>query len=263
MLGLAAACLAGSAQGADRELVRWFANAAAPALQAAAPTNDAALAGRELLKRGLADALTRARQVAPAGLDFGVSLDPALQPRYVVSATQRLLTRTRHATAIDLHGQVAYDKGGRTDGDLGLRYQGRWHDQDVSLDVQGAMEDRWLVGLERYRLGAEGRLRSLEVRGNLYDDVPARPAGDEIAKRRLDAYDVALGAPLPFVSGARLQASRSWQVAVNGKTVTTADRVGLSLNSLLALEIKTDNTRSQPQERAWSTQLRWRVKLGG
>jgi hypothetical protein len=35
------------------------------------------------------------------------------------------------------------------------------------------------------------------------------------------------------------------------------------LNSLLALEIKTDNTQSQPQERAWSTQLRWRVKLGG
>jgi hypothetical protein len=181
MLGLAAACLAGSAQGADRELVRWLGDAAAPALQVAAPTNDAALAGRELLKRGLADALTRARQVAPAGLarlDFGISFDPALRPRYVASATQRLLTRTRHATAIDLHGQVAYDKGGRTAGDLGLRYQSRWHDQDVSLDVQGAMEDRWLVGLERYRLGAEGRLRSLEVRANLYDDAPARPASD-------------------------------------------------------------------------------------
>jgi hypothetical protein len=266
LCGLAAACFPDSARGADRDVARWLGDVAAPALQAAAPTNDASLAGRELLSRGLADALTRARQVAPAGLarlNFGVSVDPALQPRYVVSANQRLLTRARHESAIDLHGQVAYDKAGRTDGDLGLRYQRRWHDQDVSLDVQGAMEDRWLVGLQRYRLGAEGHLSSLEVRANLYDDVPARPASDEIAKRRLDAYDVGLGAPLPFVSGARLQASRSWQVAANGETVTTADRVGLSLNSLLALEIKTDNTQSQPQERAWFTQLRWRVKLGG
>jgi hypothetical protein len=266
LCGIAAACLPDSARGADRELVRWLGDAAAPALQVAAPTNDPLLAGRELLSRGLAGALTRARQVAPerlARLNLGVSFNPALQPRYVVSATQRLLTRARHESAIDLHGQVAYDKVGRTDGDLGLRYQGRWHDQNVSLDVQGAIEDRWLVGLQRYRLGAEGHLSSLEVRANLYDDVPARPASDEIARRRLDAYDLQVGAPLPLVSGVRVQASRSWQVGVNGETVTTADRVGLSLNSLLALEIKTDNTQSQLQERAWSTQLRWRVNLGG
>jgi hypothetical protein len=35
------------------------------------------------------------------------------------------------------------------------------------------------------------------------------------------------------------------------------------LNSLLALEIKTDNIQRQLQERAWFTELRWRVKLGG
>jgi hypothetical protein len=117
------------------------------------------------------------------------------------------------------------------------------------LDVQGAMEDRWLVGLQRYRLGAEGHLSSLEVRANLYDDVPARPASDEIARRRLEGYDLQVGAPLPFLSGGRVHASRSWQVAVNGETVT-ADRVGFSSNSLLGLEIETDAT-GQPEERAW------------
>jgi hypothetical protein len=265
LCGLAAACLADSARGGDSELVRWLGDATAPALQVAAPTNDPALAGRELVNRGVARALTRAPQLAPprlARLNFGVSFNPVLQPRYAVSATQMLLTRARHATAIDLHGQVAYDKGGRTDGDLGLRYQSRWHDQDVSLDVQGAIEDRWLGGLQRYRMGAEGRLSSLEVRANLYDDVPARPASQEIARRRLDGYDLQVGAPLPFLSGGRVQASRSWQVAVNGETVTTADRVGLSWNSLLALEIETD-AKSQPEEHAWFAQLRWRVKLGG
>ena len=69
-------------------------------------------------------------------------------------------------------------------------------------------------------------------------------------------------APLPFLSGARVQASRSWQLAVDGATAITADRLSLWLNPLLALEVQTD-TRSQPEERTWFTQLRWRVKLGG
>ena len=129
------------------------------------------------------------------------------------------------------------------------------------MDVQGGMEDQWLVGLQRRRLGAEGRLSSLEVRANLYDDVAALPASHEIARRRLDGYDLAVGAPLPFLSEARVQASRSWQIAVDGATATTTDRIGLWLTPLLAVEIQTD-THSQPEERAWFTQLRWRVKLG-
>ena len=262
--GLAAVCLPDHAWGADSGLMRWLGTAAAAALQATAPTNDPSLASRELLNRGLAGALAQVPKVAPAQLprlNLGLSFDPALQPRYALSATQPLLARTRHETAIDLHGQVVYDTSGRTDGILGLRYHNRWDDQDVSLDVQGGREDQYLVGLQRYRLGAAGRLNSLEVRANLYDDVPARPASHEIARRRLDGYDLGVVAPLPFLSGTRVQASRSWQVAVNGETVTTGDRISLVLNPLLALEIKTENTQSQPQERAWFTQLRWRVKL--
>ena len=127
----------------------------------------------------------RVPQVAPAllaRLNLGLSFDPALQPRYALSATQPLLARTRHEAAIDLHGQVVYDTSGRMDGILGLRYHNRWDDQDVSLDLQGGRGDHCIVGLQRYRLGAEGRLSSLEVRANLYDDVPARPASHEIAE---------------------------------------------------------------------------------
>jgi hypothetical protein len=91
------------------------------------------------------------------------------------------------------------------------------------------------VGLQRYRLGTAGPLNSLKVRANLYDDVPARPASHEIA---LDGYDLGVLVPLPFLSGTRVQASRTWQLAVNGKTVTTGDRISLVLNPLLALEIK-------------------------
>jgi hypothetical protein len=244
--------------------MRLLGTAAAPALQAAAPTNDPSLASRELLIRGLAGALAQVPKVAPAGLarlNLGLSFDPALQPRYALSATQPLLARARHETAINLHGQVAYDTSGRTDGILGLRYHDRWHDQDVSLDVQGGMEDQWLVDLQRRRVGAEGHLSSLEVRANLYDDVPARPASHEIARRRLDGYDLGVAAPLPFLSGARVQASRSWQIAANGETVTTAERIGLSLIPALTLEMETDR-RNQPEERSWSSQLRWRIKLG-
>ena len=264
LCGLAAACLPAHARAEVGDVVRWLDAAAAPTLLIATPTNDPSLASRELLNRGLAGAFSQVPQVAPAPLarlNLGLSFDPALQPRYALSATQPLLTRARHETAIDLHGQVAYDTSGRMDGILGLRYHNRWHDQDVSLDVQGGMEDQWLVGLQRRRLRAEGRLSSLEVRANLYDDVPARPASHEIARRRLDGYDLAVGAPLPFLSEARVQASRSWQIAVDGATATTTDRIDLWLTPLLAVGIQTD-THSQPEERAWFTQLRWRVKLG-
>ena len=71
-------------------------------------------------------------------------------------------------------------------------------------------------------------------------------------------------APLPFLSGARVQASRSWQVAVDGATATTADRISLRARiPCWRSRSKPRTRRASQQERAWFTQLRWRVKLGG
>jgi hypothetical protein len=123
------------------------------------------------------------------------------------------------------------------------------------------VEDRWLDELQRYSLGAEFHLSSLELRAQLCDDVAARPASREIAERRLDGYDVGVGVALPYLSWARLQASRSWQIAANGETVTAGDRVSLRLTALARLEIET-GTRSQAADRSWFTQLRWRLQLG-
>ena len=261
---LAAACLANDARATQIDLVRWFSEAAAPALQVAAPSNNPALASRELLNRGLAGAFAQVQQVAPAwlaGVRFDLSLDPAFQPRYALAATQPLLTSARHAAAIDLHGRVAHDTSGRTGGDLGLRYRGRWHDRDVGLGVQGGVEDRWLEELQRYSLGAEFQLSSLELRAQLYDDVPGRPASRAIAERRLDGYDLGAAVALPYLSWARLHASRCWQIAANGETVTAGDRASLRLIPLAQLEIET-GTASQTADRSWFTQLRWRIRLG-
>ena len=265
LVALAAACLPTSAFATDVDLARWFSDAAAPALQAAAPTNDPVLAGRELLNRGLAGAFTQLQQVAPpwlARVRFDLAFDPAFQPRYSLAASQPLLASARHDAAIDLHGRVVYDAAGQTGGDLGLRYQGRWYDYDVTLAVQGGLEDRWLMELQRYSFGAELRLSALEVRASLYDDVPQHPASSQIAARRLDGYDLEVGAQVPFVPWARLRASRFWQVAVNGESVTTRDRVSLRLTSLSPLEIEA-GTQSHAEDRSWFTQLRWRVRLGG
>jgi hypothetical protein len=265
MLGvLAAACLASDARATQIDLVRWFSAAAAPALQVAAPANDPALASRELLNRSLAGAFAQAQQVGPAWLTrvrLDLSFDPAFQPRYALAATQPLLTSARHAAAIDLHGRVAHDASGRTGGDLGLRYRGRWRHRDVSLGVQGGVDDRWREELQRFSLGAEFHLSSLELHAQLYDDVPARSANREIAERRLDGYDIGVGVALPYLSWARLHASRSWQIAVNGETVTADDRVSLRLSPLSGVEIET-GTGSQTADRSWFTQLRWRLQLG-
>lgn len=264
LFGLAGTCVPGIADGAETKLVQLFMEAAAPALQAAAPSNDPVLAGRELVNRSLATAFTQMQRVGPPWLErvrFDLSFDPAFQPRYSLSVTQPLLASPYHDSAIDLHGYVVYDTAGRTGGDVGLRYQGRWHDQDVTLGVQGGVEDRWLEEFERYRFGAELRLRPLEVRANLYDDVPAHPVRRQIAERRLDGYDLEIGARIPFVPWAWLRANRFWQIAVNGETVSTRDRISLRLTPLAPLEIET-GTQSQTEDRSWFAWLRWRMKLG-
>lgn len=265
LLALAGACVPGIAYGAQTKLVQLFMEAAAPALQAAAPSNDPVLAGRELLNRSLASAFTQMQRVGPPWLGrlrFDLSFDPAFQPRYSLSVTQPLLASPYHDTAIDLHGHVVYDTAGRSGGDVGLHYRGRWYDQDVTLGVEGGVEDRWLEEFERYRFGAELRLRPLEVRANLYDDVPAHPATREIAERRLDGYDLEIGAQIPFLPWAWLRAKRFWQIAFNDETVSTRDRVSLRLTPLAPLEIETGAQR-EAEVHSWFARLRWRMKLDG
>jgi Inverse autotransporter, beta-domain len=263
LIVLAAAFRPDLAGAAETDIVRWFSDAAAPALEAAAPTNDPGLAGSELVNRGVAGAFTQLQRDAPPWLDrvrFEVSFDPAFQPRYTLAATQPLMASAHHDASIDLHGRLVHDASGQTGGDVGLRYQGRWYDHDVTLGVQGGVEDRWREELRRYSFGAELRLSPLEARGTVYNDVPARPAGGEI-ERRLDGYDLEVGAQLPFVPWARLHASRFWQTAVDGET-TTCDRVALRLTPLSPLEIET-GAQSEAEDRSWFTQLRWRMELGG
>jgi hypothetical protein len=257
----AAACVPGHALATETDVVRWFSDAAAPALHAAAPTNDPLLAGRELLNRGLAGAFTQVQHAGPEWLSrtrFDLSFNSGFQPRYALSATQPLLASARHDATVDLHGRVVHDTSGRTGGDLGLRYRGRWDGRDVSLDVQGGVDNRWLEALRRYSFGADLRLSSLEVSAHLYDDIPAHPASREIAERRLDGYELEISSRLPFVPWAGLRAGHSWQVAVNGETVTTSDRLSLRV---APLEIET-GTRSVADDRVWFAQLRWRMKLG-
>jgi Inverse autotransporter, beta-domain len=262
---LAGACRPEPAGAAETDVVRWFNDAAAPALEAAAPSNDPGLAGRELINRGVAGVFTELQRDGPPWLDrvrFDLSFDPAFQPRYRLAAIQPLMASAHHDASIDLHGRVVHDASGQTGADVGLRYQGRWYDQDVTLGVQGGIEDRWLEELRRYSFGAELRLSALEARGTLYDDVPRHPATREVGARRLDGYDLEVGAQLPFVTWAWLHASRFWQTAVDGDAVTTCDRLALRLTPLSPLEIET-GAQSEAEDRSWFTQLRWRVELGG
>jgi Inverse autotransporter, beta-domain len=264
ILAIAGATVPGIACATEITLVGLLTEAAAPALQAAAPSNDPVLAGRELLNRSLASASTQIQRFGPDWLErvrFDLSFDPAFQPRYSLTMTQPLLASHYRDSTLDLHGRVIYEAAGATAGDLGLHYRGRWNDQDVSLGVEGGVEDRRLEEFQRYRLGAELSLRPLKVRTNLYDDVPAHPASRKIAERRLDGYDLEIGAQIPFVPWAWVWATRFWQMAVNGQTVSTHDRVSLRLTPLAPLEIET-GAETAAEVRSWFARLRWSLQLG-
>jgi hypothetical protein len=255
----------GMASGAQVDLVQWLSDAAAPALQAAAPTNDPALVARETLNRGLGGAFSQLRLISPRwlqGIRADISFVPMLQPSYAVSATQPLLRSIDRNTVIDLYGGVIHDTSGRTAGDLGLRYSGRFNDQPVMAGLGGAVENRWLQAVERYTINAELRLGLLEIRASMFDEVPENPATRQIAKRRLDGYDLQVDARLPYLSWAWLKVHRFWQIAADGESGITRDRISLRLIPLVPLEIET-GTQAQAELRSWFAQLRWRIKLGG
>ena len=91
---VAGTCAPSGASGAEVDLVQWFTDAAAPALHAAAPANDAALAARETLNRGLSGAYTQLQRVGPTWLrsvDLSIGFDPTFQPSYALSAALPLL----------------------------------------------------------------------------------------------------------------------------------------------------------------------------
>jgi hypothetical protein len=264
LFALAGAWVPGSACGTEMTVLGLLTDAAAPALQAAATSNDPALAGQELLNRSLASASTEMQRLGPAWLErlrFDMSFDPTFQPRYSLAVTQPLLASFYHDSAIDLQGRVVYNAAGATGGDLGLHYRGRWYRQDVTLAVQGGVEDLRREELQRYRLGAEISLRPLQVRTNLYDDVPARPASREIAERRLDGYDLEIGTQIPFVPWASVWANRFWQIDMDGETVSMHDRVSLRLTPLAPLEIET-GAETDADVNSWFARLRWCLPLG-
>jgi Inverse autotransporter, beta-domain len=264
LLVFASAWVPGIACGTEMTVVGLLADAAAPALQAAAPSNDPALAGQELLNRSLARASMQMQRRGPAWLDrlrFDLSFDPAFQPRYSLAVTQPLLASFYHHSAIDLQGRVVYDTAGAAGGELGLDYRGRWYQQDITLGVQGGVEDLRLEEVQRYSLGAELSMRPLWVRTNLYDDVHARPASREIAERRLDGYDLEIGTQIPFVPWAWVWANRLWQVDVDGETLSTQDRVSLRLTPLAPLEIET-GAETEADVHSWFTRVRWCLPLG-
>ena len=260
--GFAVACLLNAARGTDSDLMSWLGPAAARPRDRRADKRPA-LAGRELLNRALHGAPTQSaagRSRAAGGLNFGLSFDPALQPRYDLSATQPLLARGGHETAIDLHGQVAYDTSGRMDGIL-PRYHSRWRDRGVSLDVQGGMDHRQWSGCSAAAWALRGASAHLRCAPTCMTTCPRtgrvrdpearagwlRPRGEGSAA--LSVRGARAGQPLLAARGRRRDRDhrRSPQPVAN---------------PLLALEVQTD-THSQPEERTWFTQLRWRVKLGG
>jgi Inverse autotransporter, beta-domain len=259
-IALAGTCAPCRAFGTEADLVQWLTDTAAPALRAAAPANDAALAGREALNRGVPAAFAQLQRAGPTWLQSlraDVSFDPLFQPSYALSATRPLL-RTVDRDAIDLRGGVVHDVAGRTAGELGVRYVGRVQGQDVSLGMQGGVENHRFQDLERYTVGAELGLSPLELRASMFDEIPQNPASRQMAERRLDGYDLAIAARIPYLPWAALEAQRFQRIEADGAPGITRNRLSLHLASL---EIET-GTQTEAELRSWFAQLRWRIALG-
>lgn len=263
---LASVWLPGSAVAAVPErkgpdLTRWLSTAAAKALQAAGPTNDPAVVGIEGFNHAAAGAFQQLQAFGPTWaqrVDLNVSLDREVRPRYGIAATQPIVTFAAHEIA--LHAQLRHEPS-TTGGDLGVRWRGRLYQQQVAFGIDGGLQDRREQRVQRHRVGAEFRLSQLEFRANLFDDIPEYPVAPAIAGRRLDGYDVSIGAQVPGLPWAWLRANRFWQIAADSDEATAGDRLSLRLLPLAPLEIEA-GTLGGEEDRSWFAQLRVRFRLG-
>jgi hypothetical protein len=266
LLARPAPALAQLAPFGSPKLGSWLADTAAQALRVAAPDNDLAAGGIAALNRSIASGIDGLRQIGPAwmqGVTVDLRFNENLQAAYEITATQPLFRTGSEQDRLSLRGRFGHDPGGRTGGDLGLRYQRRLFGQDVTLGLDGAIEDYWLQEYRRFGVATEFSSSSLKLRTTLFDDVPDdRAALRGVRDRRLDGYEIEVSARLPYLSWVWLEAKKSWQIVVDSDRPTESDRFSLHLEPLPPLEIET-GTASTGDSRSWFAKLRFKIRLGG
>jgi hypothetical protein len=243
-------------------LSAWLADTGAHALQAAAPDNDLAAAGRDGLNRSLQPGLARLQQSGPPWLrrvSVDVDYRDGRPAGYDLGATEPLLQTAADGDRLWLGEHFTHDPAGQTGGNLALYYRPHLLDQDLTLAVTGRVENHWLQDYQRFGIGTSVRSDRFELGTTLYDDV----AGSAGARdRRLDGYGIALGARVPELPWAWIRANRQWQTPVDGEITTVSDRLSLQLGPFAPLEVETGTTGDGDQ-RSWFAQLRFRIELGG
>ena len=247
-------------------LSSWLSDTAAHALQAAEPDNDLAAGAREGLNRGVARAFVALQQIGPAWLrrvEVDLTFQEDLQVAYDIAVTQPLLRSWQGPDRLWLRGQFRHEPAGRSLSDLGLFYRHHLLGQDLTLGVNGGVEDRGLLDYERFALGSSVRSRVFELRASLFDDVPGRDLLERGATdRMLDGYDVAVAASVPRLPWARVQAQRRWQVAVDSEQVSASNGLSIKARPLPPLEGEVGTTHIG-EDRSWFATLRFRIPLGG
>ena len=266
LLARPAPALAQLAPFGSTELGSWLADTAAQALRAAAPDNDIAAGGIAALNLGIASGIDGLRRIGPAWMQrvtIDLRFNENLQTTYEITATQPLLQTGSNQDRLSLRGRFGHDPAGRTGGDLGLRYQRPFFGQDVTLGLDGAVEDYWVQEYRRFGVATEFSSSSLMLRTTLFDDVPDdRAALRGVPDRKLDGYEIEASARLPYLPWVRLEAKKSWQIVVDSGQPTESDRFSLHLEPLAPLEIEA-GTASAGAGRSWFAKLRFKIRLGG
>jgi hypothetical protein len=218
------------------------------------------------LNRGVSRAFSGLQQIGPAWLrrvEVDLRFQEDLEIAYDVAVTQPLLRPWQGRDRLWLRGQLSHEPAGRSLSDLGLFYRHRLLGRDLTLGVNGAVEEGRLLDYQRFALGTTVRSAAFEFRASLFDDVPGQDLVERgLPDRMLDGYDLAVAASMPGLPWARVEAQSRWQVAIDSDQVSESNGLSLKLKPLPPLEAEA-GTSSVGEDRFWFARLRFKIPLGG
>ena len=244
----------------------WLSRSVAQALVAASGQAEPAAVAAATAKSFVDDGISELIKDAPAWLrrtDFEWDITKSQQPEFSLLTVQPIYQSSGDIDTVFVQGRLAYGRGERTTGNLGLGYRRLVWNNAAMLGANAFYDYEWPYTHARAGIGAEIRSGPVELNSNYYRALSGRaPITATTIERALDGYDFELGVQFPYLPWARVFGRRFHWEAKDGPKDIDGQRLALRLQPALPFEIEAGIQDDNVTKSAYFVQIRVSLALG-